>query len=271
MAGPQVATAGEGGPGVWKEGFSLYQAGDWAGAADRFQVILADNPRDVAARVYLVECFRKMGQEDLAVALERGEGGSGEREIRRVEVRREGGVVEVEVGREVRLPGEGKREMRREERRMEFRCRGKDCSSPRSGRPFGFGLSVLGPSGSVGFFGEFTPFSFLSAEVGWGLATVQIQSWWLEAKFLPARGVVSPFVGVGILGLFGVVHRGDWEALGPAGPAMLQRELHPYLTAGMMVMSRKGFAHQFAVGFAATGDHHAPVFVLPGYRMSWHF
>ncbi|MCK6526749.1 tetratricopeptide repeat protein [Myxococcota bacterium] len=244
--GGGIPEEGSEGASLWEEGFALYRAGDYGAAASRLERLVEADPGDVPARLYLADCYERLGQPGRALELE----------TRAKEERRSAAEFRP---KEVEAIKDG------EDRPAAPR------RSHRSGRLLGVGMSLLGPSGTVGLFAEVLPLPFLAGEVGWGFGIGRIQSWWAEVKLVPAPGAWSPFVGAGVLGLFGVVKDIDYEALGPAGEALLSRELHAYATAGLMLMTRKGFSCQFAVGFAWTGVLEYPVFVMPGYRMSWHF
>ncbi len=143
-------------------------------------------------------------------------------------------------------------------------------SHPREGRHFGFGLTGLGPAGTVGIFADITPVSPLSIQGGWGLGNGAMQTVWGEIRFLPAPGAWTPVLGVGVDAFFGKVNTREVSFAGEQ-VSLFTKPLHLFGELGVAFMTRKGFSGQMAVMLMESGDPEVPVLPYPSFRMGWYF
>ncbi len=139
----------------------------------------------------------------------------------------------------------------------------------------GLGFIGAGPAMTFGLYLELMPVEFVAVTGGWGAFTVVNQTWFVEARALPVRGLWTPYVGFGwggeLVSPASTADGGNPGSLLWRDPEDPLRRTYPYLKAGAMRVQGNGFSVQVGVLLLFDGPQHIPVVPWPDIRVGWYF
>jgi len=238
---------------AWDSGFALYREGRHAQAIPYLERALSIEGDDPTVRAYLAECYRRTGDEARAAEL-----------LPQRPVAADDDDDDDDDDGDDDGDDDDDDDAAEEEDHDHFRQ--QVLRSTRRGKHIGFGVTLLNNATSLGLYVEILPVHFLSVQGGIGAGDLHTRFWWAQVAAIPIDGPLSPTVGLGVAGNFGLdYHYGD--SLYPGFGDYYLARINPFAHAGVVLVTRFGFTGAFEFSAIVTGDPTFPVAPRAGFRL----